>query len=72
MTKPKDELRITPQEVKRRMDHGDNVAFVDSRNPTAWGNATTMLPHAIRVPADEVEQHLSEIPRDSMVAAYCT
>lgn len=64
--------RVTVDEIKARMDRGEQFVFVDSRNPTAWGAATTKLPQAIRVPAEEVEQHLDEIPRDHTVVTYCT
>ena len=64
--------RVTVDEVKQRMGRGEMFAFVDTRNPTAWGEATTKLPGAIRVPADEVEQHLNEIPRDRTIITYCT
>ena len=64
--------KLTPQEVKARMDRGEAVAFIDARNPQAWQKATTKLPGAIRVPADDVADHLGEIPRDRPVIAYCT
>ena len=64
--------RVTVDEVKARMDRGESFTFVDTRNPQAWGEATTKLPGAIRVLADEVEQHLDEIPRDRTVITYCT
>jgi rhodanese-related sulfurtransferase len=64
--------RVTVDEVKERMDRGEPFVFVDTRNPTAWEEAVTKLPGAIRVPADEVEQHLEEIPRDRAVITYCT
>lgn len=64
--------RITVDEIQARLDRGEQFAFVDTRNPQAWGAAETKLPKAIRVPADEVEQHLSEIPRDRAVITYCT
>jgi len=64
--------RVTVDEVKERMDRGEAFAFVDTRNPKAWGEADTKLPHAIRISADEVEQHLNEIPRDRSVITYCT
>jgi rhodanese-related sulfurtransferase len=54
------------------MDRGEQFTFLDTRNPQAWGEAETKLPSAIRVPADEVEQHLDEIPRDRTVITYCT
>jgi rhodanese-related sulfurtransferase len=64
--------RVTVDEVKERMDRGETFTFVDTRNPQAWGEAQTKLPHAIRIPADEVEQHLDEIPHDRTVITYCT
>jgi rhodanese-related sulfurtransferase len=64
--------RVTVDEVKERMDRGEQFTFVDTRNPQAWGGAETKLPGAVRVPADELEQHLDEIPRDRAVITYCT
>jgi len=64
--------RVTPDEIKERLDRGEQFAFLDTRNPKAWAEADTKLPGAIRVPADEVEQHLNEIPRDRTVITYCT
>ena len=64
--------RVTVDEVKQRMDRGEQFVFVDTRNPKAWGEAETKLPGAIRVPANEVENHLSEIPKDRVVITYCT
>ena len=64
--------RVTAEEVKERMDRGERFTFIDTRNPKAWAEANTKLPNAIRVSADEVEDHLDEIPRDRTVITYCT
>lgn len=64
--------RVTVDEVKERLDRGESFTFIDTRNPTAWAEAETKLPAAIRVPAEEVEQHLKEIPHDRTVITYCT
>lgn len=64
--------RVTVDEVKERMDRGEQFTFVDTRNPKAWGEATMKLPGAIRIPADEVQEHLEEIPHDRTVITYCT
>ena len=64
--------RVTVDEVKERMDRGEAFTFIDTRNPKAWAEAQTKLPNAIRITADEVEQHLDEIPRDRTVITYCT
>jgi rhodanese-related sulfurtransferase len=54
------------------MERGEQLAFVDTRNPQAWGESDVKLPGAVRVPANELEQHLDEIPRDRAVITYCT
>jgi len=64
--------RVTVDEVKERMGRGEQFVFLDTRNPQAWGEAETKLPGAIRVPADEAEQLLDEVPRDRTVVTYCT
>ena len=64
--------RVTVDEVKQRLDRGESFTFIDTRNPKAWAEAPTKLPKAIRVPAEEVEQHLNEIPHDRTVITYCT
>jgi len=64
--------RLTVDELKERMDRGEQFVFVDTRNPKAWAEAETKLPGAMRVPADEAEAHLGEIPKDRVVITYCT
>ena len=64
--------RITVDESRERLDRGEDIFFVDTRNPQAWAEADTRLTAAIRVPADQVEQHLADIPRDRTVVTYCT
>jgi rhodanese-related sulfurtransferase len=64
--------RVTVDEVKERLDRGEKFTFVDTRNPKAWAEADTKVPNAIRVSAEEVEQHLDQIPHDRTVITYCT
>ena len=64
--------RITTDEVKERLDRGEEFAFLDTRNPKAWADSDKKLPNAIRVPAEELAQHLNEIPQDRAVITYCT
>jgi len=64
--------RITVDEVRERMERGEEFAFVDTRNPKAWAEADKKLPHAVRVPAEELASHVNDIPRDRAVITYCT
>ena len=64
--------RITVDGLKRRMDAGEDFTVIDVRNPQAWAQSDTMLPEAIRVPLDDFESHLSQIPMHRPVVTYCT
>lgn len=64
--------RITVDEFKERMNRGEQFTILDTRNPKAWGDSKSKLPAALRVTADDLEEHLDEIPRDRAIIAYCT
>jgi len=65
-------LRITVDELKGRMESGEDFTIIDTRNPNAWAESDTMIPEAIRVPVDKLEQNLARIPTTRPVVAYCT
>jgi hypothetical protein len=65
-------LRITVDEVRKRMGAGEQFAFIDTRNPQAWGESDVKLPGAIRLLVDKLEEHTLEIPKDRPIVAYCT
>jgi L-methionine (R)-S-oxide reductase len=64
--------RVTVDEIKERMARGEQFTFVDTRNPKAWAEAKTKLPGAIRIPANEVEKYVEQIPEGQTVITYCT
>jgi rhodanese-related sulfurtransferase len=64
--------RLTVAHVKDLIDRGEPVAFIDSRNPIAWGSSRVKLPGATRIPIDEVERHLATLPREHRLIVYCT
>jgi hypothetical protein len=64
--------KITADEVKRRLDAGESLVFVDARGDKAWDSSYTKLPGAIRVPPGDADRHLEEIPRGRAVITYCT
>ena len=65
-------LRITVDELKRRMDAGEEFTIIDARSPEAWAQSDTMIPGSVRVPVDQLEQNLLAIPKARPVVAYCT
>jgi len=64
--------RLTVDDVKRLLDRGEKVTFIDTRNPIAWGASKVKVPGAIRVPLDEASEHVVTLPRDQLLIAYCT
>jgi len=64
--------RITVEELKKRMDTGEDFTVIDVRNPNAWAVTDTVIPEAIRVPLDKLEENLPRIPKNRPVVAYCT
>jgi rhodanese-related sulfurtransferase len=67
-----DELRITVDELRRRMEAGEDFTIVDTRRTDAWTESDTMIPESIRVSLDQLEQNLARIPKSRPVVAYCT
>jgi rhodanese-related sulfurtransferase len=67
-----DAPRITVEELKRRMDAGENFTVIVARNLVAWAEGDTVIPGAIRVPFEEFEKHLARIPKNRPIVAYCT
>jgi rhodanese-related sulfurtransferase len=67
-----DAPRITVRDLKKRMDAGEDFTVIDIRNPQAWAEADTVIPKAIRVTLDKLEESLPKIPKNKPVVAYCT
>ena len=67
-----DSIRISPEEAYARAMSVQKVIFLDSRNPTAWGESDRKIPNSIRMPVDEVEKHVPEFDKDATIIAYCT
>ena len=63
---------VSPSQAKEMFERGDPVVFVDARNPVAWGSSEVKLPGAIRIPVDQVDAHVGDVPTGSTVIAYCT
>ena len=67
-----DDVRISADELNRRMEAGEEFTIVDVRNSHAWGEAMDKAAGAIRVSMDDAEQLLPRIPRARPIVAYCT
>ena len=66
-----DALRISADELKRRMEAGEDFTIVDVRNPRAWAEASDMAGEAVRIALDDADP-LPRLPRDKPIVTYCT
>ena len=64
--------RISIDEVKQRLDNGEPILFIDTRNEQAWNEAEDKIPGAVRIHFSEIEKHIDKLPRDRLIATYCT
>jgi len=67
-----DDLRITVNALRKRMEAGEKFTFIDTRNPQAWAQSKEKLPGALRLPADASSESLSKIPQNQPIVTYCT
>jgi rhodanese-related sulfurtransferase len=67
-----DNLRIAVDDLRKRMEAGEDFVFIDTRNPQAWAQSDVKVPEAIRLPVDRLDENLSKIPKNKPVVAYCT
>ena len=65
--------RITPEELKQKLDAGEDIMVVDLRSSVEFeGEGDTVVAGALRMNTDEIEARHQEIPRDRDVVLYCT
>src|SRR5260370_20401796 len=64
--------RVTPQELMRMLEAGEDVALGDLRHQIEVEHDSVKLPGAILITLEELEQRHREIPRDRDIVLYCS
>lgn len=65
--------RIMVDEVKAKMDSGQDILFLDTRNGSAWSGSNQMIPGAVRVRGDaDFSAILAKVPKETFIVTYCT
>ena len=64
--------RITPDELKQRLDLGEDVLIIDLRHSLDFEAEPVTIPGALQFSPDQLEQRHNQIPRDRDVVLYCT
>jgi membrane protein DedA with SNARE-associated domain/rhodanese-related sulfurtransferase len=64
--------RISPQELKRRLDAGESMVVVDVRDRLDFEAEPAIIPGALHLTTEELELRHHEIPRERDIVLYCT
>ena len=64
--------RITPAELKTRLDAGEDMMVVDLRHRVDFETEPSIIPGALHLTTEELEARHLEIPRDREIVLYCT
>jgi membrane protein DedA with SNARE-associated domain/rhodanese-related sulfurtransferase len=63
--------RITPEELKEKLDRGEDVLIVDLRHELDFEANPETIPGAMHVDAAELEEASEAIPRDREIVLFC-
>jgi membrane protein DedA with SNARE-associated domain len=63
--------RITPEELKRKLDAGEDILIIDVRHDLDFQADPSVIPGTLRIPLERFEAD-PDIPRGREVVVYCT
>ena len=66
------QARISPDELRRRLEAGEAVVVIDLRHQVEVDNEPSTIPGALHIPAEELETRHHEIPRATEIILYCS
>jgi membrane protein DedA with SNARE-associated domain len=64
--------RITPEEVKQRLDAGEDLLILDMRDVFELEAEPHTIPGAFHLPIEQLDGNHNKIPRDRDIVLYCT
>ncbi|MGA2332613.1 MAG: rhodanese-like domain-containing protein [Syntrophales bacterium] len=64
--------RITVQELKAKIDRGEDLVIVDVRTGKDYEGSKIKIKGAVRIPIVQIEERYRELPRDKEIILYCT
>lgn len=64
--------RITPEELKAKLDAREDLVIVDLRHSMDFEADPETIPGAFRIDAKELEEKAGSLPRDRELILYCT
>jgi hypothetical protein len=63
--------RITPEELKQKLDSGEDVMIIDVRHALDFEADPYLIPGSLRIPAEQLGSY-PEVPKGREAVVYCT
>ena|SRR5215510_6769683 len=67
-----DAPRMTVAELMGRLEKHTPVVIVDSRSESSWEGSDKQIKGSIRIPVNQVEARMNELPKDKEIVIYCS
>jgi hypothetical protein len=64
--------RISPYELKRKLDAGEEVAILDLRTALDVAATPYAIPGSRWITAEALDEHGADVPRDRELVLYCS
>jgi membrane protein DedA with SNARE-associated domain len=64
--------RLSPDEVRDRLDSGDGIHIIDLRHRYDVAAIPYKLPSADRIPMERIDEYYERIPKDKDIVLYCS
>ncbi|MFC1971389.1 FAD-dependent oxidoreductase [Chloroflexota bacterium] len=62
---------LTPMEVKKKLENGDNFVFLDVRSPDEWKDRHIEARQVRLLPLPELRKRLGELSKDEEIVVFC-
>lgn len=62
---------VTAEEVKKKLDRGENFVFLDVRDRNEYDKAHIECPQSLLIPLPELRSNLNKLPKDAEIVILC-
>ncbi|HBR17133.1 MAG TPA: hypothetical protein DD725_05945 [Deltaproteobacteria bacterium] len=64
--------RITKEELKAKMDKGEDILVLDVRTGMSYTGSKTKIKGSMRMAPNDIEVWSKNLPKDKEIITYCT